>query len=103
VLPLSLPVMATIALFYAVAYWNAYYHAMIFVTRADVKPLQLYLYELITTTQNLSELDPAMAAGLSSSGMQAAAIVVSSLPILAAYPFLQRYFVHGLTIGSVKG
>lgn len=103
VLPLSLPSLATIALFYAVAYWNGYYHAMIFVTRADAKPLQLYLYELITTTQNLHELDPAEAAGLSSSGMQAAAIVVSSLPILVVYPFLQRYFVHGLTLGSVKG
>lgn len=103
VLPLSLPSLATIALFYAVAYWNSYYHAMLFVTRPDVKPLQLYLYELITNAQSLYELDPVEAAGLSSSGMQAAAIVVSSLPILMVYPFLQRYFVHGLTLGSVKG
>ena len=58
---------------------------------------------MITTTQNLYELDPAQAAGLSSSGIQAAAIVVSSIPILAIYPFLQKDFVHGLTIGSVKG
>lgn len=103
VLPLSMPSLATIALFYAVAYWNAYYHAMIFVTRADVKPLQLYLYEMIKNLQNVSELNPVDAAGLSSSGMQAAAIVVSSIPILIVYPFLQRYFVHGLTLGSVKG
>ncbi len=103
VLPLSLPSLATIALFYAVAYWNGYYHAMLFVTRPDVKPLQMYLYELITTTQNMYEVDPAIAAGLSASGMQAAAIIVSSLPILLVYPFLQKYFVHGLTIGSVKG
>ncbi|MGI6672511.1 MAG: carbohydrate ABC transporter permease [Christensenellales bacterium] len=103
VLPLSLPSLATIGLFYAVGYWNNYYHAMLFVTRADVKPLQMYLYELITTTQNLYEVDPLIAAGLSSSGMQAAAIVVSTLPILLVYPFLQKYFVKGLTIGSVKG
>ncbi len=103
VLPLSLPSLATIALFYAVGYWNAYYHAMIFITRPNMKPLQMYLYELITTTQNLYEVDPVIAAGLSSSGMQAAAIVVSSVPILAVYPFLQKYFVHGLTVGSVKG
>lgn len=103
VLPLSLPSLATIGLFYAVAYWNAYYHAMIFVTRPDVKPLQLYLYELITNVQNMHDLDPVLAAGLSSSGMQAAAIVVSSVPILLVYPFVQRYFVHGLTVGSVKG
>ena len=103
VLPLSLPSLATIGLFYAVGYWNSYYHAMLFVTRADVKPLQMYLYELIPTTQNLYEVDPVIAAGLSSSGMQAAAIVVSTLPILLVYPFLQKYFVKGLTIGSVKG
>lgn len=103
VLPLSLPSLATIGLFYAVGYWNAYYHAMLFVTRANVKPLQMYLYELITTTQNLYEVDPVIAAGLSSSGMQAAAIVVSTLPILLLYPFLQKYFVKGLTLGSVKG
>ena len=102
-LPLSLPSLATIGLFYAVGYWNSYYHAMLFVTRADVKPLQMYLYELITTTQNLYEVDPVIAAGLSSGGMQASAIVVSTLPILLVYPFLQKYFVKGLTIGSVKG
>lgn len=103
VLPLSLPSLATIGLFYAVGYWNAYYHAMLFVTRPEVKPLQMYLYELITTTQNLYEVDPVLAAGLSSSGMQAAAIVVSTVPILLVYPFLQKYFVKGLTVGSVKG
>lgn len=103
VLPLSLPSLATIGLFYAVAYWNNYYHPMLFITRADVKPLQMYLYEMITTTQNLYEVDPVIAAGLSSSGMQAAAIVVSTLPILLVYPFLQKYFIKGLTVGSVKG
>lgn len=103
VLPLSLPSLATIGLFCAVAYWNNYYHPMLFITRADVKPLQMYLYELITTTQNLYEVDPVIAAGLSSSGMQAAAIVVSTLPILLVYPFLQKYFIKGLTVGSVKG
>lgn len=103
VLPLSLPSLATISLFYAVSYWNSYYHAMLFVTRADVKPLQMYLYELLTKTQNLYEVDPVIASGLSASGMQAAAIVVSTLPILLVYPFLQKYFVKGLTVGSVKG
>ena len=76
---------------------------MLFVTRPEAKPLQMYLYELITTTQNLYEVDPVLAAGLSSSGMQAAAIVVSTAPILLVYPFLQKYFVKGLTVGSVKG
>ena len=61
ILPLSLPSMATIGLFYAVGYWNGYYHAMLFVTRADVKPLQMYLYDLLNTASNIQELDPAVA------------------------------------------
>jgi putative aldouronate transport system permease protein len=103
VLPLSLPSVATIALFYAVNYWNGYYHAMLFITEPSVKPLQLYLYELISTASKIKELDPEQAMNLSSVGVQAASIVVGTLPILLAYPFAQRYFVHGLTIGSVKG
>lgn len=103
VLPLSLPSIATVALFYAVGYWNNYYHAMLFITKPDVKPMQLYLYEVISTANRISELDPEQAMNLSSAGMQAASIIVGTLPILLTYPFAQRYFVHGLTIGSVKG
>lgn len=103
VLPLSLPSVATIALFYAVNYWNGYYHAMLFITKPSVKPLQLYLYELISTASKIRELDPDQAMNLSSVGVQAASIVLGTLPILLTYPFAQRYFVHGLTIGSVKG
>lgn len=103
ILPLSLPSMATIGLFYAVSYWNGYYHAMLFVTRADVKPLQMYLYDLLNTASNIQELDPAVAVNLSQNGVQAACITVGTLPILLAYPFAQKYFVKGFTVGSVKG
>lgn len=103
VLPLSLPSIATISLFYAVNYWNGYYHAMLFITNPKVKPLQLYLYELITTASRIRELDPEQAQNLSSVGVQAASIIVGTTPILLAYPFAQKYFVHGLTLGSVKG
>ena len=103
ILPLSLPSMATIGLFYAVSYWNGYYHAMLFVTRADVKPLQMYLYDLLNTASNIQELDPAVAGNLSQNGVQAACITVGTLPILLAYPFAQKYFVKGFTVGSVKG
>ncbi|HML47641.1 MAG TPA: carbohydrate ABC transporter permease [Clostridia bacterium] len=103
VLPLSLPSIATVALFYAVGYWNNYYHAMLFITKPDIKPMQLYLYEVISTANRISELDPEQAMNLSSAGVQAASIIVGTLPILLTYPFAQRYFVHGLTIGSVKG
>lgn len=103
VLPLSLPSIATILLFYAVNYWNGYYHAMLFITNPKVKPLQLYLYELINTASRYNELDPEQAQNLSGMGVQAASIIVGTLPILMAYPFAQKYFVHGLTLGSVKG
>lgn len=103
VLPLSLPSIATISLFYAVNYWNGYYHAMLFITNPKVKPLQLYLYELINTASRIAELDPEQAQNLSSIGVQAASIIIGTLPILLTYPFAQRYFVHGLTLGSVKG
>ncbi len=103
VLPLSMPVIATISLFYAVNYWNGYYHAMLFITNPKVKPLQLYLYELINTASRIAELDPEQAQNLSSIGVQSASIIIGTLPILLAYPFAQRYFVHGLTLGSVKG
>lgn len=103
VLPLSLPSLATIALFYAVNYWNGFYHAMLFVNKQDVKPLQLYLYEMIGAAANTSEMDPEAAMSISSGGVQAASIVLGTLPIVLLYPFAQKYFVHGLTIGSVKG
>ncbi len=103
ILPLSLPSVATIGLFYAVNYWNGYYHAMLFITKPSVKPLQLYLYELISTASKIRELEPDQAMNLSSVGVQAASIVLGTLPILLSYPFAQRYFIHGLTIGSVKG
>ena len=61
------------------------------------------MYEVISTANRISELDPEQAMILSSAGVQAASIIVGTLPILLTYPFAQRYFVHGLTIGSVKG
>lgn len=104
VVPLSSPTLATIGLFYAVNYWNGYYHAMLFVNKQQVKPLQLYLYEMISSAAAAStELGVEAAMNLSTGGMQAASIVLGMLPVIILYPFIQKYFVHGLTIGSVKG
>lgn len=103
VLPISLPCLATIGLFYAVGYWNNYYHAMLFITKPSVKPMQLYLSELIRTAAQINELEPEMAMNLSSFGIQAGSIIAGTLPILILYPFAQKYFVTGLTLGSVKG
>jgi len=109
VLPMSLPVLATVTLFYGVAFWNNYMAGVLYITDASLKPLQQYLYDLIKealsivdmTTGNITNTDTVM--NLTSESVRAATIVVSTVPILLLYPFLQKYFVKGITIGSVKG
>jgi putative aldouronate transport system permease protein len=104
VLPISLPVLATIGLFYAVGYWNNYFHPLLFISSVDLKPLQLYLMDMITSSsENLSKLSIEDSMNLTPESVRAATIVVSIVPILIVYPFLQKYFVQGMTIGSVKG
>lgn len=106
--PLSLPVFATIALFYAVGFWNDYFASMIYINSPDLKPLQLYLKELLIHS-NITYQDgghvPNIDAVMNSTpqAIQAASILVATLPILLVYPFLQKYFVKGVLIGSVKG
>lgn len=106
-LPLSLPVLATIALFYAVAYWNDYFMAMIYINSPHLKPLQLYLKELLASANNvfmqLDMIDVDKAMNASPQAIQAASIMVATVPILLVYPFLQKYFVKGVLLGSVKG
>jgi putative aldouronate transport system permease protein len=104
ILPLSLPVIATIGLFYAVYHWNAWFDAAIYIDHSDKQPLQIILRGLLqsTTMQGLEELsfteNPPPPASLRS-----ALIVVSTVPVLFIYPFIQRYFVKGIMIGGVKG
>ncbi|MBZ0297372.1 MAG: carbohydrate ABC transporter permease [Anaerolineae bacterium] len=104
ILPLSLPVIATIGLFYAVYHWNAWFDAAIYIDHADKQPLQIILRGLLqsTTMQGMEELafteNPPPAASLRS-----ALIIVSTVPVLFVYPFIQRYFVKGIMIGGVKG
>ncbi|WP_129723427.1 carbohydrate ABC transporter permease [Xylanivirga thermophila] len=108
VLPMSLPVLATVTLFYAVAFWNNYMAGVLYITDPFLKPLQQYLYDLINealntldATGNVADIDSAM--NLTGESVRAATIVVSTVPILIVYPYLQKYFVKGITIGSVKG
>lgn len=108
VLPMSLPVLATVTLFYGVAFWNNYMSGVLYITDASLKPLQQYLYDLISealntidATGNIADIDAAM--NLTGESVRSATIVVSTVPILILYPFLQKYFVKGITIGSVKG
>lgn len=103
-LPLSLPVLATIALFFAVAYWNDYFAAMIYITDPDLKPLQLYLKELIISSGGdflKDNIDAAI--NMTPQSIQASSILLATIPILLVYPFLQKYFVKGVLVGSVKG
>lgn len=104
VLPLSLPVMATIGLFFAVAFWNDYFASMIYITNQDLKPLQLYLKELLIASSSEFLKDNVDAAlNTTPQSIQAASILLATLPILVVYPFLQKYFVKGVLVGSVKG
>ncbi|HCS72366.1 MAG TPA: sugar ABC transporter permease [Clostridiales bacterium] len=108
VLPMSKPVLATITLFYGVGYWNNYMSGVLYITKASLKPLQQYLFDLtnealniMDSTGNIKNIDSAM--NLTGESVRSATIVVSTVPILILYPFLQKYFVKGITIGSVKG
>ena len=105
-LPLSAPVLATLALFYAVGRWNGFSDALLYLTRPDFHPIQLKLYNIIN---NLSSIEIATQEGIAggapqmSDGMKAASVMFATLPILLVYPWLQRYFIKGVTIGAVKG
>jgi putative aldouronate transport system permease protein len=105
-LPLSAPVLATLALFYAVGRWNGFSDALLYLTKPDFHPIQLKLYNVIN---NLSSIEIATQEGIAggvpqaTDGMKAASVMIATIPILVVYPWLQRYFIAGVTIGAVKG
>lgn len=106
VLPLSAPIIAVLTLFYGVAYWNNYFNGLIYLGTADKYPLQLILRDILLSNTT-SEMGEMMEMDLNklmvSESLKYAVVVVSSLPMLVLYPFLQRFFVKGIMIGSVKG
>jgi len=101
VLPISKPVIAVIALFYAVTFWNEWFHALLFISETDKYPLQLVLQNLISSVANAADLGSTASAPVYQ--MRLAMTVITIGPILLAYPFAQRYFVKGLTLGATKG
>lgn len=103
VFPLSLPVFATISLFLAVGLWNDYYSPMIYITRSSLKTLPVYLRDIIVNSQADTSMASADDVNILPEGVRAATIVASTLPILAVYPFVQKYFMKGVMIGAVKG
>lgn len=102
VMPLSVPVYACIAVFTSVMQWNNYFGAMLYINSPSLKTLPLYLRDLIAEAQDVVNLADKLG-NTSPDGVIAAAIIASTIPILIIYPFMQKYFIKGMTIGSVKG
>nr|WP_145164073.1 carbohydrate ABC transporter permease [Paenibacillus terrae] len=106
VLPLSKPIIAVLVLMYAVGQWNAYFDALIYLRSADLFPLQLVLRSIIIQNNSSGGTMDAMAMVQKqqlAELLKYALIVVATLPVLVIYPFVQRYFVQGMLVGSVKG
>ena len=109
ILPLSKPILATVALWLAVGHWNAWYDVLLYISDDTKFTLQIILRRIIITgSKEILDTDIASRASeadgvTSSEGLKAACIFVTTLPILCVYPFIQRYFVKGIMIGSLKG
>ena len=112
ILPLSTPIIAVMALFYGVGHWNSYFSALIYLSDKSMYPLQMVLREILVLNDMSSTPTGGMTAEMAElmySKQQLAAIIkygvmiVSTLPIIVVYPFLQKYFVKGMMVGSVKG
>ena len=109
VLPLSKPILAVIGLYYAVGHWNDFYSALIYIYDDSMLPLQSFLRDILISTKltlnNMSGVDMATAAAKAqlAQTLKYSVIIVSTVPVLCIYPFIQKYFVKGVMIGSVKG
>lgn len=109
VLPLSLPVLATMALFSTIGYWNDWFNALLYMTSEEKFPLQYLMMRVLNDVQylranvELAAQNPDMMKNLPNESLQMAMAVIGMGPILIAYPFFQKYFVKGLTVGAVKG
>ncbi len=105
-LPMSTSALATLSLFYAVGRWNGFSDALLYMTDAKWAPIQLKLYQVVN---NLSAIEVAQQEGVASNapvageGMKAAAVMFATIPIVMIYPWLQKYFITGVTIGAIKG
>lgn len=107
VLPLSKSIMAVLIIFYAVSHWNSYFDAMIYLSSKDKYPLQLVLRQFLLESSQIRD-DAGLTQTIAESALayvslQYAIIVVSSLPLLIVYPFMQKYFTKGIMVGAVKG
>jgi putative aldouronate transport system permease protein len=106
IIPLSMPVIAALGLFYGIFHWNSFFDGILYINNPQKQVLQVYLRNILTVTAIGSTTtieDRALAAGLSEETMRMAAISASVVPILLVYPWLQKHFVKGVLIGSIKG
>lgn len=107
VLPLSMPVIAVMILFYSVGHWNAYFNALIYLNDRDKYPLQLFLREILIKSEvdNMAgPMDQSVQKHLmEAEAIKYAIVIVANLPVLAVYPFLQKYFTKGFLVGAIKG
>lgn len=105
ILPLSKPILAVMVLFYAVGHWNSFFNALIYIRSKDLYPLQLVLREVLMVSQ-ADAVDSSVgmeAKILLAESIKYVVIIISSLPVLLMYPFVQKHFVKGVMIGSLKG
>lgn len=103
IVPLSIPGIATIALFIAVYHWNNLMEGVLYINTSSLKPLQVYLRDLVMRSQMQDMYQDTGEQDIPSLAIQTAAIFASTLPILVVYPFIQKYFVKGIMVGAVKG
>ncbi|PZD95761.1 ABC transporter permease [Paenibacillus sambharensis] len=104
VLPLSKPLLATIALFYGVGFWNSFMNVLIYINETSKYNMTVLVQNMIMSNSMVQDFsDPDLIANLTPEGIRSAAVIVMVLPILAVYPFLQKYFVKGVMLGSIKG
>ncbi|MGN0295584.1 MAG: carbohydrate ABC transporter permease [Lachnospiraceae bacterium] len=102
ILPLSKPIIATMALFYMVTMWNEWFTPMLYLDSKDKWPIALYVRQLVEGANN-TEVGASADAGSVQATLKSATMVLTSIPIICVYPFVQKYFVQGMTIGAVKG
>lgn len=102
-LQVSTPVLATITLFYLVRYWNAYFYSILFITDRNKFPIQAILRQILMSSEFQTLMYDDATQSMPSEMLKCAMIVISALPIICVYPFLQKYFVKGIMVGSLKG
>lgn len=107
-LPLSTPVLATVALWVGVGHWNSFFDSMVYTTDKNLQTLQLYLYRMIKTSEFVSTADMGylpdeVRSNVTATTVRYATIVISTIPILCIYPLLQRFLTKGIMLGSLKG